>query len=313
MFNPLLLTAGGDTVLFGVTLSLSQVLLDLSLAFVMWGLGMTLTVSDFKRILNHPKAVLMGLGNQMIALPALGFLLAFLLAPSPEIQVGIIVLTACPGGATSNLVSHLLKGNVALSILLTAANSFLILISVPLLVSLALAVFMSKSEDVQLDISNTLQEISLAVLVPVALGMAVKYFFPRFSEKAETPMKWLMPMAMAASFVYIMFFKESADDQPRFDLVRQLPILGIAFLLNISAILTGFNVPKLINVGFRSRLTIGIEVGLQNSLLALTIANNQLENQRIAEMSVVYGSITFVTTVGTVFLLQRFAERKQSR
>ncbi len=222
------------------------------------------------------------------------------------LQVGLVVIAACPGGATSNLISHLLRGNVALSILLTMANSFVIVFSVPIIVNLALSAFTGQEQEIHLDFWSTVLEIFLSVMLPVAAGMLFRLWKPKWADNAEKPMEWLMPAVMFGVFVIVLLFGGDKDPEKNIpDFTNLLWPLLWAFILNITGILAGFYTPKYIGVGFRARLTICIEVGVQNSLLALTISKTQLHSQEIAQMSIAYGSITFFTTFGLAWLLSK--------
>ncbi|MFW5658669.1 MAG: bile acid:sodium symporter family protein [Bacteroidota bacterium] len=284
----------------------NDIYLPLALAFVMFGLGMTLEFKDFRHIFRYPRSAIVGLALQLLAPPLVAFALAFLFLDDPMLQVGLVVIAACPGGATSNLISHLLRGNVALSILLTMANSFVIVFSVPIIVNLALSAFTGQEQEIHLDFWSTVLEIFLSVMLPVLAGMLLRIWKPGFADKAEKPMEWLMPTVMFAVFVVVLLFGDEKNPKSNIpDFSKLLWPLLWAFILNVSGILAGFYTPKFLNVGFRARLTICIEVGVQNSLLALTISKSQLHSQEIAQMAIAYGSITFFTTFGLAWLLSK--------
>ncbi len=161
---------------------LTAVFLPLALFIIMLGMGLGLTGDDFRRVLIEPKAVLIGLTAQLIMLPLVGFLLVGLFPLSPELAVGVIVLSACPGGPTSNLVTYLVQGNVALSITLTAISSLITVFTIPLVVNFAMQSFMGGAVALQLPFLSTVVQIAVITLIPVALGMALHRFLPEFAS-----------------------------------------------------------------------------------------------------------------------------------
>src|SRR5690606_10576895 len=156
---------------------------------VMAGMGLSLTVDDFKRVVKYPRAILFGLFNQLIMLPILGFTVVSIFRLSPEIAIGIMILAACPGGPTSNLISHLAKGDTALSVSLTAISSVVTVFTIPIIINLAMVSFVNQTERIHLDIWDTIVKIFSIVLIPVILGMLVKRFWSEFARKMERPVK----------------------------------------------------------------------------------------------------------------------------
>jgi predicted Na+-dependent transporter len=159
------------------------ILVDLAvgivLGLVMFGVGLSLTFSDFKRVIRHPRAFFTGLSVQMVGLPVIAFTIS-LLAPIPdEIKVGLIILAASPGGATSGFLTYLWKGNVALSLSLTSVNSLLTLFSIPVVVNLGLRVFLGKSSDLHLPFWDTVGHIFFITIIPATLGILIRRRFPR--------------------------------------------------------------------------------------------------------------------------------------
>lgn len=154
----------------------STVVLALAIIIIMLGMGLSLVWDDFKRILVYPKAILVGLVNQLILLPIIGFTLVSLFPLSPEIAIGVMILAACPGGSTSNLISHLAKGDLALSVSLTAISSFITIITIPFIVNFALIRFLEEGQMIQLDVMQTIIQIFAIIVVPVAIWMSLRRF-----------------------------------------------------------------------------------------------------------------------------------------
>ncbi|MGB3636992.1 MAG: bile acid:sodium symporter [Rivularia sp. (in: cyanobacteria)] len=160
---------------------LTTVFLPLALFIIMLGMGLGLTLNDFKRVFIQSKAVILGLIAQLIVLPTIGFLLATIFPLSPELAVGVMILAACPGGPTSNMVSYLVRGNVALSITLTAISSLITVFTIPIVVNLAMQKFMGEAIALQLPFLKTLIQIAVITFIPVALGMLLHRYAPQFA------------------------------------------------------------------------------------------------------------------------------------
>ena len=154
---------------------ISTIILAMSLIVIMLGMGLSLTFKDFRRVILYPKAIFVGLVNQLILLPLIGFGVASTLNLSPEIAVGIMILAACPGGPTSNLISHLAKGDLALSVTLTALSSLITILTIPFIVNFALSHFLEQGQLVELNILETIAQIFIIVVVPVTVGMLIRH------------------------------------------------------------------------------------------------------------------------------------------
>ena len=167
---------------------LVSVFLPVALGVIMLGMGMTLTLDDFKRIIKFPKAAIIGLVCQLIMLPLLGFGLAGVLFDTPELAVGFILIALCPGGATSNIISHLAKADLALSVSLTAVSSTITNFSIPVLLNIALFTYMGGEQAIQLPIIKTFIQIFGVTILPVSIGMLIKQKYPAFALKSEKTM-----------------------------------------------------------------------------------------------------------------------------
>jgi BASS family bile acid:Na+ symporter len=189
---------------------LTTVVLPLALFIIMLGMGLGLTVADFKRIFVDPKAVILGLSAQLLLLPVVGFVLAMIFPLTPELAVGVMILAACPGGPTSNLVTYLVKGNVALSITLTAISSLITVLTIPLIVNLAMAHFMGSEVALQLPFLPTVLQIAVITLIPVSIGMAIHRYTPRTAAAIEKWVKWLS-LFFLALIIFGLLLKERAN------------------------------------------------------------------------------------------------------
>ena len=161
--------------------SIAGIILAISLMIIMFGMGLSLIFADFKRVLIFPKAVFIGLVSQIIILPLIGFLIATALNLSPTIAIGIMLLAACPGGATSNLLTHLAKGDLALSISLTAISSLLSIVTIPIIVQFALTHFCDQDQSVSIDAITMIKQLFVIVLIPVSIGMMIRAKYSYFA------------------------------------------------------------------------------------------------------------------------------------
>src|SRR5690349_20655319 len=177
--------------------SLTTVGLPIALGIIMLGLGLGLTVADFRRVVSYPKAALIALGCQVVLLPALCFGLVVALDLPPVLAVGMMLLAASPGGTTPNLYSHLFGGHVALNVTLTAVNSVLAVVTLPIIVNLSAAHFRPDTGSIGLQFDKVLQVFAI-VLVPVALGMAVRARFPALADRLARPVKILSIVVLVA-------------------------------------------------------------------------------------------------------------------
>lgn len=281
----------------------SDYLLPAVLAVIMFGMGTSLTLQDFREVALRPKAAITGLCCQMLLLPALAFGLAALSPLAPAYQAGLVIIAACPGGAASNLVTYLLKGAVALSVSLTAVNSLLILFSIPLIVNLGLQLFMGQEADIRLPFSQTVLNVFLVTVLPVGCGIGFRKKFTRQADHLQKIFRWLLPLLLAIAFAGVLFI----DDRGQSGTINWsafFQIFPYALALNVLAMLAAYGLSSVFLRRHRQWYTIAIEVGLQNSGLALFVAGSLIENKQMAFIAVVYGSFTFFSTLLIAWLLK---------
>jgi len=279
---------------------LTAVFLPLALAFIMLGMGLSLTVKDFRNILIFPKAMIIGLTNQLILLPIFGFALVQLFGLTGAMAVGIMILAACPGGATSNLITHLSKGDIALSISLTAISSFVTIVSIPLIVNFAINFFGEKGS-VTLPVLETIIQIMGVTVVPVAIGMALKKRFPKLALKADRPVR----IASAIIFAAVLL---AAILKERDSIVEFFVLSGPVMLsLNILTLVVGYFLATVFILPKRQRLTISIESGIQNGTLGIMIAATLLKNSEMTIPIAIYSLIMFMTSALIIFFANKRA------
>lgn len=285
--------------------ALTTVGLPLALAVVMFGLGLSLTVGDFARIAREPRAVAVALGTQILLLPAICFALVVAFGLSPILAVGMLLLAASPGGTTANLFSHLFRGDVALNITLTAVNSVLAVVTLPLVVTLAIGWFappLDGSVGLQLD---KIAQVFAVVLVPVALGMLVRRLAPGWADRADRPVRILSAVVLALVILGALLAE-------RENLGSYLADVGlVTTLFCLISLTAGFVVPRLFRVGYRQSVASAFEIGIHNSTLAIAVALTVLGNEQLAVPAAVYGVLMFPLAAGAGWVLTRLAPARE--
>jgi BASS family bile acid:Na+ symporter len=268
---------------------LATVFLPIALGIIMLGLGLSLKIKDFTRVLKFPKAVVIGLFCQMLLLPLICFGIAVGLGLKAELAVGLMLLSASPGGATANLFSHLSNGNVALNITLTAVNSVLAIFTLPLIVNLSLGYFMADNDTVVPMQFKKIIEVFAIILLPVIIGMIINAKLPDFSKKSEKPFK----IASAVFLVIIIVAAVIKDKDKIFEYFQQVGIAALLF--NLASMAIGYFIPILLRVGKKEAIAIGMEIGIHNGTLAIYIAMNVLKNDAMSFPPAIYSLIMFFT------------------
>lgn len=269
---------------------ITKVFLPLALFIIMWGLGLSLTLTDFKRVLVIPKAVLLGAALQLIWLPMLGFITASIfLADNPELAVGLILLSMCPGGTTANLITHLAKGDTALCITLTAISSCVKVFTIPFFVNLAIIHYMGTNANIHMNVLESIVKILAITVLPTSLGLAVRARFLGFANRAQKPVK--IASAIILFCVIILAIVENKND-----LIHYFEIAGPASLfLNLVGMASGYFIPQILNLPRPQRITLSIETSVQNGTLAIGIALGILGNRVASVPAAVYSLIMFIT------------------
>lgn len=274
---------------------LTELFLPFSLAVIMFGMGLSLRIEDFKRILIYPKAVGLGLFNQLVLLPIVAFGIANLFDLPAELAVGLMILAVCPGGATSNLITHLAKGDAALSITLTAFSSVITVFTIPFLVNFSIGHFIPGGEAQQLEVVGTVVSVLVITIIPVALGMLVFAKVPKLASKLDLPFRRI-------SAIFFVIIVVAAVLKEKENLVRYFVEAGPAALaLNVATLTLSFGMAKLVKLPFRQGLTIAIESGIQNGTLGITIAATLLMNSVMTIPSAIYSLIMFGTAALVIF------------
>jgi len=284
----------------------TAVLLPLALAIVMLGMGLSLVLEDFKRITRYPKAVAVGTVCQVLLLPLIGGLIALSVPMQNEIAVGLIVLSVCPGGPSSNLITYLARGDVALSVTLTALSSIIVVFTIPLVTNLALQHFLGQSAAIALPIGQTMIQIFLITLLPTAIGMIIRHYFPTTARRLEKQVG-RFSLGLLALIIGLLLIRE-ASKLPGFLMQVGIGVL----LLNLLAMLTGFLAGKLFRLPQAQQLCIAIEVGIQNGTLAIAITAGLLNNPDMAVPTAVYSLLMYMTGFAAIYYGRKTSSRAYS-
>lgn len=282
---------------------IKSLLLPAALIFIMFGMGMSLTPADFKRVILSPKAKLVGLFCQLIGLPLLAFGIALALRLPGDLAVGLMLIAACPGGPTSNIITHLSRGDTALSVSLTAASSLVTVFSIPIVVGTSIRYFLGDTATLVLPFWKTVLQLVVVTILPVLLGMWANAARPVLCRSLESIFQ-----KISLGFLVLVIVIAVAREQ---DLARQFLLAGpAATVLNISGMLLGFGAAAWCGLALPQRISISVEIGIQNGTLALAIALGMLENARFAMPAVVYSLLMFAS--GALMIL-RFGKGQRTQ
>ncbi len=277
---------------------LTTLLLPVALGIIMLGLGLGLGIGDFRRIARYPRAVIIGLVLQVGVLPWAAFALAMLLKLPAELAVGLMLLAASPGGATANIYSHLARGDVALNITLTAVNSVLCLLTLPIILDLSLRWFLGAGQYIPPPVGKII-EVAAIILLPVAIGMLVRAWAPVFAARMEKPIRLLSVLVLVLLIIATVVQAHQA-------LLAYFAAIGLACLLfNLLSMGVGYAAPIALELPRRQAIAIAMEIGIHNGTLAIFIALNVLENAAMSIPAAVYSLLMFFTAAAFAAWLLR--------
>jgi len=274
---------------------LTTTILPLSLSIIMLGMGLSLVIDDFKRIALYPKATLVGLTNQLILLPIIAFGIVSMLKLTPIVAVGFMLLAACPGGVTSNLMTHVSRGDTALSITLTALSSFASVVTIPFIMSSSLLHFFGDAPPISLPVGQTIMQILLLTIVPVSIGMTIRHFLPDFAKRMDGPTRKFSTVILILILISIIGTNT--------EIVRSyfFEFGGVSVILIITTMGIGFFGGKLFQLNLPQRISIAIESGIQNSALAIVIATSILQQNDLSLPSAIYSLVMFTAGGGMMW------------
>lgn len=279
----------------------TDLFLPIALAIISFGMGLSLTLGDFRRVVTHAGPAAVGLTSQLVLMPLLGFLLAWGFGLPPVMAVGLVILAVCPGGATSNFITYLARGDTALSVSLTAVSSVVTIFTIPLLVNFALFEFTDATESVPLPVARTIGQIFAITLVPLAIGMVVRARMPDRAARADRPVRILSLVVFG--LVILGALLAERENLPRY-FAEAGPV---TLTLNLLAMGLGLLGARVMGLGRPQRTAITIEIGIQNGTLAIFIASTLLGSVALAIPAAIYSLIMFVTAGLFVFVVTRRA------
>ena len=286
---------------------LTRVVMPVSMAAIMFGLGTTLTPADFRRVLRRPRAAAVGLVGQLVAVPLIAVGAASLMDLEPLFAVGLVIIAACPGGVLSNLVSWFARGDAALSVSLTAVTSCLSLITLPSWLAWATARYLGEASAVSVS-PLTVGEIALLTVIPVLSGLAFRRRWPARAEVMERPFKVGGLVFMVLTLVLLLASRRGSAA------AEVASVAPAVLVLHFGTLAVGAAASLLARLPRTAAVTVTLEVGIQNAALGMTVAAGLLGEPALAIPSAVYGFVMFQTSVVLIAIGRRFGgqSRKSS-
>ncbi len=276
---------------------LNEVLLPLGLAFIMLGMGLSLTKQDFVQLFKIPKPIIVGLVGQIVLLPALAFVIAFAFELTAPLAIGLMILASCPGGTTSNMFSHLARANVALSIALTTFCTLFCVISTPLLIQFSIQFFAGQQAP-EFSIAKTSIGLFVITLVPVFIGLLLRHYWEPLALKTELFFRRFSMVFMVA-IIALLVIKEH-----ELLLASFKQVFLASFTLNLLSCLLGLFLGMFFSLSHKDGLTLGIEIGIQNATMAMLIAISFLGAPDYAITAGVYGLVMYLIPTIMIFSLK---------
>jgi BASS family bile acid:Na+ symporter len=258
----------------------------------MFTIGTSIEIKAIKKIFKHPKQISTGLITQIIIFPLIAFFIASISGLRPEYQVGIVILAACPGGTLSNFITYLIKGDTPLSVSLTSVNGLITLITIPIYAKLAMMFFMNNMVTISLPIIKIMTEVFTLTIIPISIGITLSHYHSKKIDKAEKILRIFSSILLAA--VFIIKFLDSRLDSSFISSFKN--ILTWTVLLNATGLFLGYLIAKLMKFSNKTSVTFGVEIGLQNTVLALLATDVIIGIPLMGEPALIYAMFSFWTT-----------------
>lgn len=268
-----------------------DIALPIVLFIIMIGIGMSTQLTDFKSLLQYPKAAILGILSQLFLLPLIALGLAEVFNYSDNLTLGLLLLSLCPSGTGSNIIAKMLKGNLALSVSLTGISSVKSLFTIPLIIGAYLQFSSSTVELGTIPYWELSTSVFLLTIIPTLIGIGISIKTPQVVEKSKTLLKWLLPGLLFSVFVAIMFLDDQSESE-----VNVLEMLIPAIIFNVISMLSSFAFVKFFKVENNQALAISIEGGLKNSAVGLLIAHQFLNIASIELFILAYSFVSFYLT-----------------
>ncbi len=279
----------------------STALLPLAIGVIMFGLGLALTLGDFARVVQYPRAVVVGLVVQTVVLVPVAFAIAKLLALPPLLAIGLMLLAAAPGGAMANVFSHLAHGDVALNVTLTAINSLLALAWLPLVMNWSLAHFLGAEQYVPPPTQKII-DVATFIVLPVIVGMVVRQLWPALARRAESPVRLASVLLLACVVALTIVTSHET-------LAASFAAVGVAcIVLNLVSMGLGYAIPRLAGLPMPQVISISFEIGVHNAAVAIFMAMQVLNEDVAAVPAALYGLVMIATaSIAVTWLRHRHA------
>lgn len=267
----------------------TTLILPITLFIIMLGMGLSLTIKDFRNILLFPKAFFVGITSQLLLVPLVGALIVYVLGMKSEYALGVLLIALCPGGPASNLISYVSRANTALSISLTAVTSFVTVFTIPFFFTPAMNYFLAEEAQIILPLGETILRILTITVLPVSIGMLVNAKWHNFAINLEKKTKVFSTILFVVIALYVLV--------DNWDIILEsFKTLGAAsLLLNIGTMTLGASMALLFGLSQKNALTIAIETGIQNGALAIVIASTILGRPELSVIAGIYSLVMFAT------------------
>lgn len=278
---------------------ITEFFLPVALAFIMFGMGLALTLDDFRLVASRPRAVALGLVCKMVLLPLVALAIIAMFRPRPEFAVGLMILAVCPGGITANLLTHLAGGATALAVTLTAITSITDTVTVPLVVNWALGHFLGQAAPVDLPISRMAGGVLAVATLPLLAGMAINRWAPALAAKMQNPARHL------ATALFAVIVVGAFASQWSVMMAHAGEILPPAIAVNVLVMAAAFLSAKGLGLEPRENIALVLETGLQNGALGIFVAATLLGSQAMMVPSIVYALVMNVSAVLFIAAVRR--------
>lgn len=279
---------------------LTQLLLPAGLMFIMFSLGVSLTVDDFRRVFRFPRAFAVGLVCHFILLPLVGYFVVTAWGVTGAMAVGFMLIAACPTGTTSNLLTYFGRGDVALAVSFTAVAGIVSIVTVPFILAWSLEHFLGAGRRVDFPVAQVMGQILIVMGIPVALGMWLRAKAPSFSRR------WQPKLGTLSALIFLAIVFASVAKHWAMFLEHTPRLAPLVFSINVVMMLLGFGLSRLARVDLRQSATVAIESSVQNAALAIVIAGSILKDDVMLLPGSIYGVLMYFTGIAFVFVMRRF-------
>jgi len=270
----------------------------------MLSVGLSLTSTDFRSLVQQPRLLVLGLVLKMLIFPVIGLCIANLMGLPPTFQLGVLLLLICPGGTTSNAISYWFSGNIALIVTLTAVSSLIAVVSIPVIIEWAHRLYFGDQVDVHLPFLDTIASIFFIVLTPVVVGMFIRWKFEKKAVVAEKIIK-NVSLALLGVVYLIKFFASKENGGTEIHKEDILTLLPVLLTINVFGMLFGYLLSRLFRLSHQNSMTLGVEVGLSNISLAIVVGSLILENEDFVKPGLIYAMFSFWTTALFAFTVRK--------